>query len=154
MSAAGPAPAGAALPRPRRFRPKKLIKGLVVMVIGMVIGSALTAHYGHRMMMRFLGDPDKMSDRLHRRLDRQLDLTPEQSAKVGAIISDRTHRFFNILRETRPRLEENFEAMHQEIRRELDPKQAEEWDRIQERMKKHMPPPFGPLPENQPQPQP
>lgn len=151
MNAAGSGPTeGATLPRSRRFKPKKLLKGLAVLIIGMIIGSALTAHYGHRLAMRTLGDPDKMSERLHRRLDRQLDLTPEQSQKIESIISDHTHHIFSIMRENSPRLQDDFEVMHQEIRRELDPKQAEEWDRIHERMKKHMPPPFGPMPENRP----
>jgi len=141
---AGSPPAAPALPPRRRFRLRHLLRGLAILAIGMVIGSAATAHFGHRMMMKIMGDPAKMGERLHHRLDRELDLTPEQSKKIGAIISDHSTNFANIIRVTQPRLMQEFDQMSAEIRRELSPEQAEDWDKIHERMKNHFPPPFLP----------
>ena len=144
----------AALPPPRhRSRLKHVLKNLAILILGIVIGSAATAHFGHHLMNMFLADPAKMGERLHSRLDRDLDLTPAQSAKIGQIITDHSTNFANIIKVTRPRLVDEFDQMSAEIRRELNPEQAKSWDKINEHMKKRFPPMFGPPPPPPPPPE-
>jgi hypothetical protein len=139
----GNSPAGGtALPPRRRFRRKHVLRGLAILVLGMVIGSTVTAHFGHRLMMRALGDPARMADRLHRRLQSELNLTPEQDRKVGIILAAHAATVSGIMADTFPRIQKQFDLMHDQVRAELTPDQAATWDRRYEQMKNRFAPPM------------
>jgi hypothetical protein len=115
---------------------KNALKGLAILLCGMFIGSALTAHWGHHLMVKLVGNPQRMAEHLTRRLTHELDLSPQQTEQVHAILAKRAETASQIFREIHPRLSEQFDLMHDEISLVLDDDQKTKWDRHYEKMKK------------------
>jgi len=114
---------------------KKFAVGVAILLCGMLLGSALTIHAGNRIMLEAIGKPEKMADHMTRRLTRDLDLSESQKQQVGEIINKRAKSVSGILSETHPRMEEQFELMHREVREVLDDNQKKKFDGIYQGMK-------------------
>lgn len=64
------------------------------------------------------------------RLDRSLDLTPEQEREVHRILRQAHEDADELRREVRPRIRELMERAHDEIRETLTPEQRERFDEL------------------------
>jgi Spy/CpxP family protein refolding chaperone len=68
-----------------------------------------------------------------RRLDRSLDLTPDQEVKVKAIIDRRTEGMLRSLNEVHSKMQQEFSETHAEIEQVLTPQQREKFRRMHQR---------------------
>ncbi len=106
------------------------------MAAGMVIGRRM-APPPPRFGMFFPGEPGPGRGRgpgpgpgpLIDRLDREVQLTPEQRTRVQAIFDARRGRLEEVQREIIARAEEERRELQQEIRKVLTPEQQERFDR-------------------------
>ncbi len=100
---------------------------------GIVIG-ALGTHLYYAYRLRAPGGPPAMAAGLFvERLERRLDLRPEQAAEIEAIL-DRTHEAAaEMRRDLRPRVEELMERTADEIRAVLTAEQREAFDLLRRR---------------------
>ena len=73
------------------------------------------------------------SNHVVRRLDRALDLTPDQEQKVRAIVERRRARVETLWRESQPRIDEEMESAHREIEALLNPEQRLKFAKVVER---------------------
>jgi Spy/CpxP family protein refolding chaperone len=76
---------------------------------------------------RFGGPPRQQ---MLERLDRQLDLTPEQRQQIDAIFRARRDSLDRLQRDVRDRYQSEQEALRDEIRAVLSPEQREKFDRL------------------------
>ena len=110
---------------------------IVIFVAGAVFGSALTFGVGRHMLQRARANPAWNADTL-RRLDRQLELTPEQRERVQPILADMTGR----LRDNRVAARRESIAIVQEtrdkLRAELTAEQQAEFDRLATRLRENL----------------
>jgi Spy/CpxP family protein refolding chaperone len=72
-----------------------------------------------------------MRGMLVERLGRDLDLTPEQRAKIAAILANSRTRLDTMQRDVRERFEEEGRSLRDEIRSVLTPEQQQTFDRQQ-----------------------
>lgn len=68
-----------------------------------------------------------------RRLERELDLTPEQRARIEALVQETQGRTRQAWQEMQPRLRDEFRRLREDIRAVLTPEQREQFDRLQRR---------------------
>ena len=129
---------GGRLPLPGRKRSilKRWVVGSLILVSGMIIGSALTAYLGHDVMLATLGNPSLMAERFHKRLTRELSLSKAQEEEVRTLLMARGQEIHEVMGGVRPRLEEHFRLLHDEVGRVLTNEQKIKWDRRYEKMRK------------------
>ena len=113
--------------RRRRPRLRMVLFSLALVLCGMIIGSGLTAHFIWSHVHDAFSNPEKVSERITHHLTRRLELTEEQSAQVGAIVTTRHQNLYNIREDTAPLIHDELEAMGDEIEAILTPEQSEEW---------------------------
>ncbi len=110
----------------------------VVAVVGLFLSGiaigALGTHLYYAYQLRGpIGPPAMGAGLFVERLERRLDLTPEQAAEIEAIL-DRTHRAAAEMRsDLRPRIAELMETTADEIRGVLTPEQREEFELLRRR---------------------
>jgi Spy/CpxP family protein refolding chaperone len=100
---------------------------------GMLFDRAMLIHQS-RMLPR--GGIEFATRHLAHRLDRQLDLTPEQEAQVRAILERRKQKVFAEWDGLHGRLHREIEDAHREIAEILTPEQRAKFDRMQWRWRK------------------
>ncbi len=120
----------------KRFSWKNVLKGAAILFCGMIIGSVITAHVGHHLMFKFLGDPQHMADKTTRRIERKLDLSSEQTKQVREILSRRSEIISADFKESHKRLEEQFDLVYEEVSQVLDEKQKKKWKAHHDKLKK------------------
>jgi gas vesicle protein len=116
----------------------KLIAGfLLVFVAGGLTGGFIGAKHARHL---FLGPPHshRLPDRMRERLQRQLDLTPDQTAKISPIIDQTSSKLEAIRIETARRVRATLEESHRQIAPELTPEQREKLEKIERSHKKTM----------------
>lgn len=110
----------------------KLIAAVVVIVVflaGIVIGVAgdrfwRVRHPGPRR------NPQMVTAAILRRLDRELDLTPQQEAAVKQILTAREQRITALMATIRPQIRQQIDAANAEIEKVLTPEQRAKFQQM------------------------
>ena len=106
---------------------------LIVFLAGVATGLFAGARHAHFVFMgRHSGA--HTGERMRSRLERQLRLTPEQSAQIAPIIDRTAAQLEAIRKETSKRVAATFDQAHQETIPYLTPEQRE---RLEEMKRKH-----------------
>ena len=111
----------------------KLIAGFVlVFVAGGVTGGFFGAT---TIRHNFLsgGDHGMAAQRMREHLKRELNLTPDQMAKISPIVDKTAARLEEIRRDTGIRVREIFRSSHDQIAAYLTPEQRTKFDQLRER---------------------
>ena len=122
----------------------RLVAGAVIVVVllaGIVIGFYLhhTVPWRHGPPGFAVdgpppGPPPGLKNRMLDRLDRQLDLTPDQRARIDTVLTRREADLQALMRETRPRFDSIAARTRSDIQAVLTPAQREEFAKIVQRI--------------------
>ena len=109
----------------------KLIAGfLLVFIAGGVTGGFLAAstirHY-------FRSHHSIAAQRMRERLKAQLDLTPEQMAKISPVIDKTAAQLEDIRKDTAHRVHDTFANAHEQIAADLNPEQRAKLEQLRQR---------------------
>ena len=111
----------------------KLIAGFVlVFVAGGIAGVALGGLYARHLFFE-IHRPGSVGDRMKERLRTELNLTPEQVAKVSPIVDKTAAQLQEIRRDTGRRVHEIMAEAHKEIAANLNDEQRQKLQQIEER---------------------
>ena len=132
----------------------KLIVGfLLVFLAGGVTGAFVGAAHARHFFFA-APRPGAISERMRERLQRQLDLTPEQVAKISPILDKTATELYQVRRDTGRRVHEIIAETHQQMAAVLTDEQRRKLQQIEERHRRwhhgHWPP--EPPPETSPRP--
>lgn len=109
----------------------KLIVGFVlVFIAGGMTGAFFGASHARRMFFE-LHHGGMMSERMRDHLRRQLNLTPEQVAKISPIIDKTAAQLEQIRRDTGRRVHETFAEAHQQMAANLTDEQRVKLQKIE-----------------------
>lgn len=128
-------PQATGLPNARRDWIRPAVFGVVMLLCGAVIGSGLTVIGVRKEAERVKENPRWLSETAAKRMDRDLDLTDEQSVRVREIFSAHHERVRAIRREHHGRARELFGELQSEIEAVLTLEQAEEWRERMQRLR-------------------
>ncbi len=119
----------------KRRRLRAVLLGILILVCGMALGAGVTLIYVKKVVesMHTPGDPSK---RITKRLERKLDLSPEQAEQVGRILRERERAVRQIFRDVRPRLKEQFALTRDQVAEALTQEQKEKWLKRIDRMER------------------
>lgn len=113
----------------------KLITGfLLVFLAGGVTGAFIAAKTTRHHLFA-TSHHGIAAQRMRDRLQSELDLTPEQLAKISPIIDKAAAQLETIRRDTARRVRDTFADMHKQIGTDLTPEQRAELDQMRERHK-------------------
>lgn len=124
-------------------RKSRLIAGIVIVLVflaGVAVGFFLHHRLPGRGWPGFAvggpppGPPPHVKGRMLQRLDRQLDLTPEQHARIDTVLTRREADLRALMTEARPRFEAIATRTRTEIQAVLTPAQQEKFAEITRRM--------------------
>ena len=111
----------------------KLIVGfLLVFVAGGITGAFFGGLYARHHFFE-LRHPERIGGRMKDRLRAELNLTPEQFAKISPIIDKTTTQLRDIRRDTRHRVREIIGDAHRQMGTELTDEQRQKLKQIEER---------------------
>ena len=111
----------------------KLIAGfLLVFVARGVTGAFIGGSYARHHFFE-LHHPERIGGRMKERLRADLNLTPEQLAKISPIIDKTTTQLRDIRRDTRHRVREIIGDAHRQMGTELTDEQRQKLKQIEER---------------------
>jgi Spy/CpxP family protein refolding chaperone len=111
----------------------KLIAGfLLVFVAGGITGAFFGGSYARHHFFE-LRHPERMAGRMKERLRSELNLTPEQFAKISPIIDKTTAQLRDIRRETGRRVRGIIGDAHRQMAPELTDQQRQKLKQIEER---------------------
>ena len=111
----------------------KLITGfLLVFVAGGITGAFLGGAYARHHYFE-LHHPERIGGRMKERLRTDLNLTPEQLAKISPIIDKTTAQLRDIRRDTGRQVREVFTDAHRQMAGELTEEQRQKLKQIEER---------------------
>jgi Spy/CpxP family protein refolding chaperone len=111
----------------------KLIAGFVlVFVAGVISGAFLGGMYAQHHFFR-LHHPELIGARMKERLRAELNLTPEQVAKISPIIDKAAMQLRDIRRETARRVHETIAEAHRQMAVNLTDEQRQKLQQIEER---------------------
>ena len=116
----------------------KLIAGfLLVFIAGGVTGGFIGATHARHF---FLGSPHshRLPDRMREHLRRQLDLTPDQMAKISPIVDQTSSKLEAIRVETAKRVRVTLDESHRQIAPELTPEQRTKLEKMERLHKNRM----------------
>jgi Spy/CpxP family protein refolding chaperone len=128
----------------------KLIAGFIlVFVAGGISGVFLGGIYARHLFFGF-HQPEQIGTRMKERLRAELNLTPEQVAKISPIIDKTAAQLRDIRRETGRRVHETIAEAHRQMAVNLTDEQRQKLQQIEERHRRwrhrgfHEPPPESP----------
>jgi len=148
---AGEAQASPPPPRARRVSALKMVLlGVVILLCGMVIGSAATLFVARRAVVHAVLHPEEMPERAAERLGRRLDLSAEQQAQVEAILRQRLLALAYIRERFRPQIDRELDELREEVATVLDEEQARRWRDDFRRLRHLIQPQAAPAPEASP----
>ena|SRR5215470_5948035 len=111
----------------------KLIAGFIlVFVAGGITGALLGGLYARHYFFAF-HRPELIGGRMKERLRAELNLTPEQVAKISPIIDKTAAQLRDIRRETAGRVHETIADAHKQMATILTDEQRQKLQRIEER---------------------
>ncbi|MFH1022831.1 MAG: hypothetical protein V1809_05530 [Planctomycetota bacterium] len=136
---------------PRRIW-KMLLPGAIILICGVILGSGGTLLWLRHKMHQAIRDPHRMPAELTERIRTHLDLSEEQTAKIGKILRDRHDRLMRTHHQT---FQAEIDGMRADVAAELTPDQARRWNADFEsilRFPRFPPPPPGGMPFHGPPP--
>ena len=111
----------------------KLIAGfLLVFLAGGMTGAFLGSSHERHFFFKFHHRGD-ISERMRERLRRELDLTPEQVAKISPIVDRAAAQLQQMRRDTGQRVREILHETHRQIAPTLTDEQRQKLQRMKER---------------------
>ena len=111
----------------------KLIAGfLLVFIAGGMTGAFLATSYARHAFSE-VHQPGLMATRMKERLRRELNLTPDQAAKISPIVDKMAAELAQIRKETGRRVHETFQEAHREMAANLTDEQQRKLEKIQMR---------------------
>ena len=111
----------------------KLIAGfLLVFVAGGITGAFIGGSYAQHQFFE-LHHPERIGGRMKERLRAELNLTPEQLAKVSPIVDKTTAQLREIRRETGRRVHAIIADAHQQMAAQLTDEQRQKLRQMEER---------------------
>jgi Spy/CpxP family protein refolding chaperone len=111
----------------------KLIAGfLLVFLAGGLTGAFVGASHVRHFFFKFHHRGD-MSERMRHRLQKELDLTPEQMAKISPILDKATAQLQQVRSDTGQRVREILNDTHRQMEPHLTDEQREKLKQIEER---------------------
>ena len=111
----------------------KLIAGfLLVFIAGGITGGFVGGSYARHHFFD-LHRPERIGGRMKERLRTELNLTPEQLAKISPIIDKTTAQLRDIRRDTGKRVHEIITDAHQQMAAQLTDEQRQKLTQIEER---------------------
>src|SRR2546427_12193659 len=111
----------------------KLIAGFIlVFVAGGITGAFLGGLYARHLFFEF-HRPEQIGARMKERLRAELNLTPEQIAKISPIIDKTAAQLRDIRRDTARRVHETIAEAHRQMAVNLTDEQRQKLQQIQER---------------------
>ena len=111
----------------------KLIAGFIlVFFAGAISGAFLGASYARHLFFEF-HHPERIGARMKERLRADLNLTPEQVAKISPIIDNTAAQLRDIRRDTGRRVHDVMTQAHQQMAANLTDEQRQKLQQIEER---------------------
>jgi Spy/CpxP family protein refolding chaperone len=111
----------------------KLIAGfLLVFLAGGLTGAFVGASHARHLFFKFHHRGD-ISERMRERLRHELNLTPEQVAKISPILDNAAAQLQEVRRDTGQRVHEILTEAHRQMAPTLTDEQRRELERIEER---------------------
>src|SRR5262245_53675851 len=111
----------------------KLITGfLLVFIAGGITGAFLGGSYARHHYFE-LHHPERIGGQMKERLRTDLNLTPEQLAKISPIVDKTTAQLREIRKDTGRRVREIFVDAHRQMAAELTEEQRQKLKQIEER---------------------
>lgn len=115
----------------------KLAAGFVlVFIAGAMTGASLLAHFHEALFWSH--HHGALAHRMAEHLRDELDLTPQQFAKLQPVIQRTTEKLQEIRKETGQRVGEVMGEAHQQIASELNPEQLKKLNTLEERHRRHL----------------
>lgn len=111
---------------PKKRRLTAIALGVVILLCGAMLGSGITLVHFKRTM-DVIHTPGEAAKRITDRMQRKLDLTPEQQRRVLAILRAREKSLRAILTGVEPRIEGELRKTREEVAAVLNPDQAQKW---------------------------
>ena len=108
---------------------KLVLFAFVTLLAGMVIGSASTIIIIRTARIDPSKNPEQSHKKVTRAVQRDLRLTPEQSAQIGPIIDKHMRVLWHIRMGVRPIISEQLKAMREEVAPLLNENQQKLWQR-------------------------
>jgi Spy/CpxP family protein refolding chaperone len=132
----------------------KLIAGFILaFVAGGITGAFLGGLYARHLFFEF-HRPEQIGARMKERLRVELNLTPEQVAKISPIIDKTAVQLRDIRRETGRRVHETIAEAHRQMAANLTDEQRQKLQQIEERHRRwrhrRLPHEFAPEPSSTP----
>lgn len=128
--------------RPRRRR-ALLLAGLTF-IAGLFLGSGLTIALGKHIIRNRMAHPEKIPEHILARVKRELNLSPDQVAKIAPLIKQHFEQILKLRQENQPKIQEQFDQLDQEVSPLLTDQQKPLWHRHLDKLRHLGPPPFGP----------
>ena len=116
----------------RALQWKLIAAFILVFVAGGISGSFLGGSYARHHFFSF-HRPELIGGRMKERLRTELNLTPEQVAKISPIIDKTTLQLRDIRRDTARRVHETIADAHKQMATNLTDEQRQKLQQIQER---------------------
>ncbi|MEZ4527585.1 MAG: hypothetical protein R2941_16820 [Desulfobacterales bacterium] len=118
----------------------KIITGiLLVFLLGGLAGSLGTSIYmGKRFRTMMQGPPDFLIPKFIRKLERELELSPQQQVQLRRISAELREELDEFMEKNRPQAEEILDRHINSIKSVLKPDQQEKMEKIREKMKHRM----------------
>lgn len=134
------------LVRPRRRWWRSLLVGIAILFCGMLIGSGLTMRVLWNRVTDIVQHPDQLPQRITQRVNRFLDLTPEQQTKVQDILAKRQLSIEALRRQVYPNIQSEMDGLRDDVAAILNPDQARRWKERFEQLRTRWWPPLLPQP--------
>jgi Spy/CpxP family protein refolding chaperone len=120
---------------------KVILATLVIFGTGVVTGGLLVSYAVHTNVVLTPTKPTPMTGQgtnpwlqrareLLRRMDRELDLTPEQHQRIEKLIAESAERTKTLWKPIAPQMNKEMQLLHRDIRDELTPEQRPRFDEI------------------------
>ena len=129
------------LPRPTRRRLWTILWMTVVFACGMVIGGGLTLKIAYDRFQESFHHPAIFAERINHRLDRYLDLSPDQRRQVAQIIKRDLDQLHALRTKMRQQLLAQLEKTRQDLNAVLTPEQTQRLNRRFDRLQRIWLPP-------------
>jgi hypothetical protein len=136
-----PSSAPAIQPKAKRPRWRSWLCGGLILLSGMILGSALCLVGMVKVVVFAARHPEQTQEKIVRQLTRRLDLSDGQAEAVKAALRPRLKAVVQIRHEALARAAVEVESMKEEVAVLLDEKQAHKWRERIARIQKRLPPP-------------
>lgn len=125
---------------------KTTFVAVAILLLTFVAGFAVGMFTDHLLLLWHRGRrvPPFATHIMAQRLDRHLDLTDDQRARVEKILEQRHERINSLWAGVRPKVRAEVEQANAEIERVLTPEQREKFGKMRMHMRPHGPPPPHP----------